>query len=300
MNLLLDSFWRAAAYCLHPRVILLSVLPLAIAGGLAALLGVLYWEQAIAELRAALESLALLESLMRWLDGIGAGGFRSVLGPLIVVALAIPVVVVFSLLMVALLMTPAIVTLVAKRRFAQLERRRGAGFLQSASWSLGYTLVALAAMVASIPLWFVPPLILVLPPLIWGWLTYKVLSFDALAEHASIEERRQIMHKHRWPLIAMGVVTGYLGAAPSLVWAVSAALLIFAPLLLTLAVWLYTLVFAFSTLWFTHYLLNALELLRAAPGPDNGLVLESRSAPSPNPALPPAAPPASPPLAPNS
>ncbi len=28
MNLLFDSFWRAVVYCLHPRVILLSLLPL--------------------------------------------------------------------------------------------------------------------------------------------------------------------------------------------------------------------------------------------------------------------------------
>lgn len=27
MGLLLDSFWRAAAYCMRPRVILLSLLP---------------------------------------------------------------------------------------------------------------------------------------------------------------------------------------------------------------------------------------------------------------------------------
>ena len=36
---LLDSFWRAAAYCLHPRVIALSLLPLALVGGAAAALG---------------------------------------------------------------------------------------------------------------------------------------------------------------------------------------------------------------------------------------------------------------------
>ena len=30
MGLLLDSFWRAAAYCLHARVIVLSFLPLVI------------------------------------------------------------------------------------------------------------------------------------------------------------------------------------------------------------------------------------------------------------------------------
>ena len=32
MRLLLDAFWRAAAYCLHPQVIALSLLPLVIGG----------------------------------------------------------------------------------------------------------------------------------------------------------------------------------------------------------------------------------------------------------------------------
>ncbi len=264
MNQLLDSFWRAAAYCLHPRVILLSFLPLIVAAGSAALLGYFFWEDTLASVRATLESWSLLEAMLRWLDGVGAQGFRTVLAPLIVVALAIPVIVVFSLLLVALLMTPAVVTLVEQRRFAQLERRRGASFLASASWSLVCSLIALFALVVSIPLWFVPPLILVLPPLIWGWLTYRVMSFDALAEHASAIERKALLREHRWPLIAMGVITGYLGAAPSLLWALSAAFLVLAPLLVVVAVWLYTLVFAFSTLWFTHYLLAALHALRLA------------------------------------
>jgi hypothetical protein len=278
MKDLLDAFWRASAYCLHPRVIALSVLPLLIAGGLAAVLGYFFWEQALSDLRAVLESWALLESLLAWLDGIGAGAFRTVLAPLIVVALAVPVIVVFSLLMVALLMTPSVVTLVANRRFAGLERRRGAGWLQSVLWSLACTLAALAALVVSIPLWFVPPLILLLPPLIWGWLTYRVLSFDALAEHASRDERQQVMRERRWPLIGMGVVTGYLGAAPSLLWAASAAFLILAPVLIVAAVWVYTLVFAFSTLWFTHYLLAALDQLRNAAKAD-GARLEPALAP---------------------
>ena len=32
---------------------------------------------------------------------------------------------------------------------------------------------------------------------IWGWLTYRVFSFDALADHASAEERRLLMVRHR-------------------------------------------------------------------------------------------------------
>ena len=164
MKQLLDAFWRAAAYCLHPQVIALSILPLLITGGMAAGLGYFFWEPALAQVRDTLEGWAVLSTLLQWLDSIGGGGFRNVLAPLIVVALSIPVVVVVSLLLVALLMTPAIINLVAVRRFSQLERRHGAGFFQSALWSLACTLLALVAMVVSIPFWFVPPLVLVCRP----------------------------------------------------------------------------------------------------------------------------------------
>jgi len=117
---LFDSFWRAAAYCLHPKVIVLSLAPLVIVGGAAAALGYFYWEPALAGVRASLDESALLEPLFAWLRSIGAGNWASVLVPLIVVAVAIPVFVVATLLIAALLMTPAIVRLVAARRFPRL------------------------------------------------------------------------------------------------------------------------------------------------------------------------------------
>jgi hypothetical protein len=64
-------------------------------------------------------------------------------------------------------------------------------------------------------------------------------------------------------MLGMGVVAGYLGAAPSLVWAASVLAVVLAPLLIVVSVWLYTLVFAFSALWFAHYALAALQALRA-------------------------------------
>jgi hypothetical protein len=137
-------------------------------------------------------------------------------------------------------------------------------------------LFALVLLLFSIPLWFVPPLVLLLPPLIWGWLTYRVLTFDVLAEHASTEERRALMREHRWPLLGMGVVAGYLGAAPSLLWAVSATMLIFAPILIIVSVWVYTLVFAFSALWFAHFALSALQHLRAVRDAAAAVVAEPK------------------------
>jgi hypothetical protein len=264
MTQMLDAFWRAAAYCMHPRVIALSLAPLAVAGGATLAVGWFFWEPAVARVRATLESWAVIGALLNWLEALGGAGLRAMVAPLVIVALALPVVVVLSLLVVALLMVPALVSLVVKRRFADLEARRGAALWQSVLWSLGCTLVALLALALSVPLWFVPPLVLIVPPLIWGWLTYRVMAYDVLAEHASADERRSLMRELHWPLLAIGVVCGFLGAAPTLLWAVGAATLIFAPLLVLVSVWLYTLVFAFGALWFAHFALAALHKLRSA------------------------------------
>jgi hypothetical protein len=267
MNLLFDSFWRAAAYCLHPRVILLSIAPLLLMGGLAFGLGYFFWEDALDVINHAFASWDLMATFVGWLERVGLGGLKAALAPLVVVLIVTPLVVVAALLVVAALMTPAIVRLVAARRFPTLERASGGSLAGGALGAMGATLVALVALVVSIPLWLVPPLALVLPPLIWGWLTYRVLTYDVLADHATREERRAIVSLHRVPLLAMGVLCGYLGAAPSLVWVSGVMFIVLAPLLVPLAIWIYTLVFAFSSLWYTHYALAALQQLREARVP---------------------------------
>ena len=272
MNLFLDSFWRAVAYCLRPRVIALSFLPLILLVGLALGLGYLYWEAALNWVRASLEASAMVSIVLGWLDSIGAGAFKTVFAPLLVIFTVTPLLVLACLLIVALMMTPAIVSLVAERRFPQLERKRGGSWLATLFWSLGSTLLALLALVASMPLWLVPPLVLILPPLIWGWLTYRVMAYDVLAEHASRAERQEIFRRHRGWLMGIGVLAGFLGAAPSVLWASAALFAVAFVVLVPFAIWLYTLVFAFAALWFSHYCLAALQALRneaaaATPAP---------------------------------
>jgi len=263
MRLLLDSFWRSVAYCLHPRVIVLSLLPLGLMIALAGVFGYFYWDAAVAWTREALDAWPLLASFWSWIRHFFSGDVTSALAPLVVVFAATPLIVLVSLLVVAGIMAPALTRLVAERRFASLEQKKGASFVGSMARSIGLTVLALLALVVSMPLWLIPPLVLILPPLIWGWLTYRVMSFDALSEHASPEERDTLLRVHRLPLLGIGVLCGYLGAAPSIVWAsgllFAAAFFVLAPL----AIWIYTLVFAFSALWFAHYCLDALAQLRA-------------------------------------
>ena len=262
MPLFLDSFWRAAAYCLHPRVILLSLLPLVIMLAVSAALGYFFWGAAVASIATWLDASSIWAVVSGWLVQLGGGNVRGIIAPLLLVLAVTPLVVVGALLLVALLMTPAVLRLVAERRFPALERRGANSMLGAALWSLGNTVLALFALVLSLPLWLVPPLILIVPPLIWGWLNYRVMSHDALDLHATRDERRTLLRQHRMPLLAIGVICGYLGAAPAVVWASFTLFAVAFPLLLPLGLWIYTLVFAFSALWFTHYVLAALQALR--------------------------------------
>ena len=239
MKLFLDSFWRAVAYCLHPRVIFLSFLPLILMIAVAIGLGYFYWDPALQWVRAVLESSSLFNQVWGWLEAVGVGKFKAVAGPLIVVFAVTPVIIVSSLLLVALLMTPALVRLVGRNRFPQLERK-----------------------------------ILVLPPLKWGWLTYRVMAFDALAEYASTAERRAIFRRHRGWLLAIGVLSGYMGAAPSLVWASGVLFATMFVILVPVAIWIYTLVFAFASLWFSHYCLAALQALRDEANEEPNIVMQ--------------------------
>lgn len=264
MTLLFDSFWRAVAYCLHPRVIALSFLPLVLMVALSFGLGYFFWDMAVLTVTAWLEAYELVQTLLVWLERVGLGSLRTVFAPLLVLVLATPAIVLLCLLLVALFMTPAMVDLVGQRRFAGLEQKRGGSLLVSALWTFGSTLLALLALLISIPLWLVPPLVLILPPLIWGWLTYRVFAFEALALHASAAERKSILKEHRSSLLIMGILSGYLGAAPSLLWASGAMFIALAPLLVPVAIWIYTLVFAFASLWFAHYALAVLQTMRTA------------------------------------
>ena len=262
MRLLLDSFWRAVAYCMLPRVIVLSLLPLGLMVLLAAVFGYFYWDAAVAWTRGALESWPLLASFWSWIGRLFSGDVTSMLAPLVVVFAATPLIVVLALVIVAGFMAPALTRLVAERRFPSLERKKGASFFGSVARSIGLTVLALLALLVSMPLWLIPPLVLILPPLIWGWLTYRVMSFDVLAEHASKAERIAILREHRGWLLGIGILTGYLGAAPSIVWASGTLFAAAFFVLVPLAIWIYTMVFAFSALWFGHYCLDALAQLR--------------------------------------
>jgi hypothetical protein len=263
---LADAWWRALAYSLLPRVIWLSLLPLLASAVLLGGLAWWGWDAANVAVRGLLDSWAWSQWLTSWLDQVGLTALRTAVVPLLIVAISVPVVVIVCLLAVGAITAPAMSALVRQRRFPALQAREPTPWWRALLAALGLAAWALLALIVSLPLWLVPPLALVLPPLIWGWLTYRVMLLDVLADWATDEERAILRAHHRGPLLAMGVACGLFGAAPGALWAIGGVMaLAMAPLLLLASVWIYTLVFALAALWFAHYLLAALDALRRAP-----------------------------------
>src|SRR5215471_4119462 len=100
MRDVLDAFWRAAAYCLHPRVIGLSLLPLAIGAALSGLAWWLFWDPVVAAVQSGLPGWPLVGAMVRWIEQWAGPSVREVLAPTIVVTLSLPLIVVVSVLLV--------------------------------------------------------------------------------------------------------------------------------------------------------------------------------------------------------
>lgn len=264
MTLLFRSFFRALLSQMHPRMLLMTVLPFVLA---LVLWGLVLWQglqPLIDQLHSWFSDYGLFRQSGEILDSLGLSSLRTLLVPLIAMWLLLPFMIVSALLLVGILAMPAIGNHVGRYDYPQLQRRHGGSFAGSMWVSLSSLVVFLIAWLVTLPLNLVPLFAVIVQPLLWGWLTCRVMTYDALADFADKDELIELRDSQRRPLLAMGVVTGALGAAPGLLWLGGAISVIFFPVLAAMAIWLYLLIFVFSGLWFQHYCLDALARLRRA------------------------------------
>jgi hypothetical protein len=264
MRPLLISFGRAVLSQLHYKMLLLTILPFLLS---VAIWGVILWlglQPTIDWLHAWFgdnSGFGVAGDVLNWL---GLGALKTVVVPLIAMWILLPLMILTALVFVGTMAMPIIVKHVGTRHYPELEKRRG-GTLWGTLWISLYSFVVFAVLwIITLPLSAIPPLTFIIQPALWGWLTYKVMAYDALAEHADKQEYRHIMREHRWPLLMIGAIAGAMGAAPTLLWLGGALSVILFPVLAAGAIWLYVLVFVFSGLWFQHYCMEALAQYRQA------------------------------------
>lgn len=252
---------RALAAQFRFKIILLSLIPLLISLFLWG--GLLAWRlQAVFDfIQSYFSEHNNFGDARDVLASLGLLTFKAVIVPLLSMWLLLPIMIMSSLLFVGVLAMPVIAKHVGGRDFPALEQRHGASILGSFAYSLASFFLFSFFWVVTLPLIFIPPIYVVVHPLLWGWLTYRVMSFDALANFADREERRELVTRHRSSLLLIGIIAGMLGALPSGLW-MSGAMITFLPFFAGLAIWIYLLVFVFTGMWFQYYCLAALQTLR--------------------------------------
>lgn len=265
MPSLITSLYRALVAQLHPRMLLLTLLPFVVA---LVLWGIALWtglQPLIDQLHAWFADYGLFRTAGEMLDAMGLSSVRAIVVPLLAMWLLLPFMIVTALVLVGSMAMPAIARHVGLRQYPQLELRRGGSFAGSLWVSLSSFFVFIVIWLLTLPLNLIPLFALFVQPVLWGWLACRVMSYDALADYADADERRRIMLHERWPLLVIGIASGSLGAAPGLLWLGGVMSVIFFPILAAVAIWLYLLIFVFSGLWFQYYCLEALARLRSTP-----------------------------------
>jgi hypothetical protein len=263
MRSVLVAFGRAVLSQLHFRMLLLTFMPFLLS---VAVWSVVLW-LGLQPLIDWVQRLFIDNDGFRIAGGfvgwVGLGAIKTILVPLLAMWVLLPLMIMTALVFVGVLAMPAIIAHVSKRSYPDVQRRNGGNLLGTLWIGLSSFLVFVVLWIATLPLAIVPPLTFVIQPALWGWLTYRVMSYDALSDHADPAEWRRLVKIHRWPLLAIGAITGAMGAAPTLLWLGGALSVIFFPVLAIGSIWLYVLIFVFTGLWFEHYCLEALARMRA-------------------------------------
>ena len=258
------AYGRALKSQFTARMLLLSILPFVLSLLLWGALLYAGFQPLVDFVQHLFEDNGWFRSSSGMLAAVGMGMLKTLVVPLVAMLLLLPLMILSALLFMGLAAMPAIVRHVGERQFPTLEKKRGGSLLGSLATNAGGFLVFVLAWLLTLPLYLFAPLALLVQIGLWGWLTARVMSYDALAEHASAEERAQIKRLHHLPLLAIGMVSGACGALPGIVWIGGAAFsIVLFPFLAAISVWLYLVIFIFTGLWFQYYCLQALANLRA-------------------------------------
>jgi uncharacterized protein involved in cysteine biosynthesis len=138
----------------------------------------------------------------RWLDWLGAW-----LAHIALFLAFAPLIYGTTLVLLATFALPQMMLVVAARDYPQLARHGQGAFWGSVGNSLAAGAIFVFGWLVALPLLLIPGALLVLPLLLTAWLNQRTFRYDALAEHATPEERRRVVAAHRGELTLAGLVT---------------------------------------------------------------------------------------------
>jgi len=235
MIAVIDALARAFRDLFRFKVLWVMIWPILLASLLWLVLAVIFWTTFSAWIAQGLDWIGI----QTWLKNLEPTWVASGILVLINLLLFIPLVLVTALIITSLFAMPVLITLVAERDYPQLQRKNGGGFMGSILNAIVALGIFIAIWVLTLPTWLIGVGVVV-PFVAAAYLNQQLFRYDALSEHASHEEMKQLFATHRGSLWGLGLITGLLHFIP--------LLNLFAP------VW--------AALAFIHFGLGRLEYLR--------------------------------------
>jgi Etoposide-induced protein 2.4 (EI24) len=178
----------------------------------------------------------------KWLVSVGIDEPTRIVPNILATVLLLPLIFISAVLFISVLAMPLVIRHLTSSQYADVQRLGSLSVTASALNAVKSLLLFFVGYIITIPLWFIPPLILIVPWLWWGWLNSRLMRFDSLLEHATPQERKQLIRAHKTDYKVLGLCAAGLNYIPPL--------FIAAPV--------------FGALAFAHFSLQSLRDLRNA------------------------------------
>jgi hypothetical protein len=197
----MTSVARALRDTSQPRVLAVLFLPMLAAVLLWTVLAWIFWDTWTHTLRDLFDATAAA----RWLVEHGASWVLASLSALLVIALLLPLMLITAMIVTELVAMPVIVSVVAKA-YPALAKRAGGSVLGSVANAVVAITLFVLLWIVTLPLWLTGVGAFVLPALISAYLNQRLFRYDALAEHASRDEYREIVTRAKGRLYLLGLL----------------------------------------------------------------------------------------------
>jgi len=121
-----------------------------------------------------------------------------------------------ALLVTSVLAMPVMVKHVGARNYSRLEQKHGGTVLGSLWNALVATAIFILLWLVTLPFWLFGLPAVVLPVLLSAYLSQRLFRYDALAEHASLDEFERVLERSGIRLYVLGAILALIQFVPVL------------------------------------------------------------------------------------
>ncbi len=238
------AFRRAVVSQIHPKMLAALLMPFAIAllGAIVLLWG--FWTPLTGWLDDQASQWDVVNHIDQWMLAIGWVSVKLYAVPVMAAAILLPMAGILGLVIAAIFVMPIVLRHIERRQYTDVARQ-GQHAVTVGAWNAVVVgVVFVIGWGLTMPLWLFPPLALVLPVFWWAFAFNRIMRVDAMVEHATAIERRQLWRRHNASYWLIGLLLSLLNLLP--------------PMWLVLPV--------FSALVFAHFSLEALRQYRHHTG----------------------------------